>query len=261
MAPSWLSSRQSAWGLASGSDRPNSRFLVILGISILIVGIAAGYFVGSSSSTTPNSGAPSNPGSSGTAKGATTADVIATGIAPNLAAMNTQPQTLDGATQAATSFIAGFPELSVKSLTEQNKAVSDAVAPTADPALRNSFLTLLSGARAVLLGPPGAERPTTAKLITSPLTYRAQWVGEGNTTVRVQIWYLSLFLRPDAVESQAVWSSSDTQLQWSDHWRITSHVVTNGPTPRIESETGTVSSFDEVLQRFSGFRAYQHAIR
>lgn len=243
MAPRWLSPRQSAWGTSAERTLP-LRFALVGGVVTLFLGAGIGLALGGDGSD----GAP--------------APVVRAPRGPfvidaAVGAVRLPEQSPEGAVQAATSFITGFPQASLLGPPQQRELLEEALLKQPDPAFARNVELGMKAQRQQLIGLPGAERPLTARLVVSPASYRVDMTAPDRA--RVQIWNMAVLVEGSVNEVQSSWSTADLQLVWQDHWRVASYRTRNGPTPRLYSDLAAVSSFEEVTTVFNGFQAYRYA--
>lgn len=238
MAFNLLSARQSGWG--RGSDETNvARLAVLGGLVVLIVGVGIGVLVTSLLS------------------GGKPAAANTPVISPNIDDMKLAPKTPDGAVQAVTSYVAGFPSASLRSSDQQARILNEILAPTAEASLKSDLARGLVNARDKLIGANAGNSTLTTRLIVSPASYKVDMLTPERA--RVQVWAQNVLVESSSQQATSSWVTQDVQVQWSDHWRIVSISTTNGPTPRTLSPGGQVSEFPDVLRVINGFKAFRSA--
>lgn len=238
MAPTFLSSRQTGW---SRSESPNTvRQMTLVAVVMLVLGIAIGFGIKSIGSN-----------------GKTVVDDNSVIANANLSDMKTAPQTADGAVRAVTSYITGFPSVALMSTTDQRAILDQIVSPTADPTLKNDIQTLATQGRQRILGSGSTADTVTARMVVTPASYKVDMLAKDRA--RVQVWYMSVFIDANGATAQSSWTTSDIQVQWSDHWRIAQYAAKGGPTPQLFSDRQEPSTFAEMLTVFNGFKAFRYA--
>jgi len=236
--------------MSSGQEY-SLKTLIVGGLVVLLFGAAIGYFSHGGSSKPKNAPAP---------KGTPAAQVA---IQPLFVNVTDGAQTAEGATKAFTSFVSGFPASALTKPDDRDKLINNFLAPNADAGLADRLQVTLEQIRERIVGPPGAEHPPAASLVTSPLTYKVDMNGTNQATV--SIWYVSVIANangPSAgtADVESTWTTATAKLMWTDHWRMTSYSSVNGPTPPLTSEGGRTSEYNDVIGTLNGFKAYRSAL-
>lgn len=240
MAFNWLSARQSSYGRAGDDETTSVRKLVIGGIAILLVGV----LIGVGGKTLFSGG-----------KAAAADQVIAS---PNVSdEFKKAPKTKDGALRVMTSYITGFPSVALLPTDTQRATLDTIVAPNADPTLRNDLAKILVDGRSRVLGSGSTANQITVRILVTPASYKVDELAADR--MRVQIWFNTVAINANGARAESTWSTIDSQVQWTDHWRIAANAVNGGPNPTPVAGSQGASSYDEVAKVFSGFRSFRQA--
>ncbi len=178
-------------------------------------------------------------------------------IDPHLEAMRTGDRTPEGAAKAATTFISGFIVLADKPEGEIRRLIDESIVTEADPNLRTNLLTVVGNVRDRLYGNDGRSVPN-ARLVMAPATYKVEMVGENQA--RVSVWYMTVFLQANGKVVQSSWTTDTLGLRWKDSWRVATYEAKQGPSPRLSTESGNYSSFEEMATVFDGYKPYRSAL-
>jgi len=235
---------QSAWGLSSSRDFSTGRLVAIAAVT-LVVGILLGYVVrgGGDSTANPAGNVPKE-----------VLDNSAV-IDPSIAAMSVATQTEDGAVKAATSLVSGFVELVLRTPAERTEVVNSIVDPNADPAVAQQMLNLLNVGQSRFIPQVGT---TTAKVITTPVSYKVEALAEGQA--KVTLWYNTIYVDAAGSQFQSTWSTAVVTMRFLDTWKISNFVSTEGPTPPQYNSTAQPDTYNDVVPILQNAFAYRYAL-